>query len=145
METTTRQKDAKNLELWNLVEETDEERTKPVEYGARKFTNIDAYSQIKNATEIRGPYGKNRGLRNVEFTYNTCKDKVSLKVWNAESKKMETKNELVDFTYVTLLAEFYYPAGEVVGKFPIANNIKMGDDAVKKVMTNSICKALSYI
>jgi len=123
METTPHQKDQKNLQLRNLVEKTDEDRTKDVSYGARKFTAIDAYHQIKNATEIRGPYGKNRGLRDVEISYATSNN----------------------ITYVTLLAEFYYPAGGEVGKFPIANNIKMGDDAIKKVMTNSISKALSYI
>lgn len=94
------QKDPKNLLLWSAVETTDKEITKGVEFGKRKFTAIDAYHQIKNATEIRGPYGHARGLRDVEITYTTASN----------------------ITYVTLFAEFFYPAGGAVGKFPIANN-----------------------
>jgi len=51
-----------NLYLWGQVEGTDPKYAKPVKYGAHHFTAIDAYYQIKTATEMWGPYGIDWGL-----------------------------------------------------------------------------------
>ena len=46
-----------NLKLWDSVEKTDPSHTKKVFSGGHNFTAIDAYHQIKNATELWGAYG----------------------------------------------------------------------------------------
>ena len=46
-----------NMDLWNAVQESDPAFVKEVSYGARKFSSIDAYAQIKAATAQFGPYG----------------------------------------------------------------------------------------
>ena len=117
-----------NLELWNQVCETDPKRTKRQTHGA-KLTSIDAYSQIKQATELWGPIGKEWGFRNVSMR-----------------TEGEFPNQLLLF-----IAEFYYPDG----KFPALNSIalspttKYGNeivgDCVKRVMTDTITKCLSYL
>ena len=50
----------RNLWLWRLNETTDPGHTRPVTIG-RKFTAIDAYYQIKRATETFGPLGQGWG------------------------------------------------------------------------------------
>jgi len=111
-----------NMKLWNMVEETDPSTTKEVGYG-RKYTAIDAYSQIKRATEIWGPYGA-WGLTNITYTP-------------------------VDNTNIMLVsAVFKCPECE----FPISSSIfhtsekgKQDDEFAKKVETDLITKSLSRI
>ena len=105
-----------NMELWDKVSETDPGETKAVSYGARKFTAIDAYAQIKRATGLWGPYGTDWGLFRLE-------------TW-------------VDGEYLFLKAIFRHPND---GEFPVANNIKVGDDCVKKITTDTLTKALSML
>lgn len=121
-----------NLDFWNDVEETDPKYTKHVGYGAHKFTAIDAYYQIKNATAIWGQYGKHWGLFNMEY-------------------------QLIGETpLMQLFAEFVYPFtenGEIKQvSFPISTAIKIADnkgtydaDFAKKIETSLITKALSRL
>lgn len=112
----------KNLELWNRVSRTDVDSTKKVEFG-RKFTAIDAYSQIQKATEEFGPYGGAWGL--YEITYTPV----------AESSMMMVSGV------------FKYPTGE----FPLTTGIiysksgKPDEDFPKKAETDLITKALSRL
>lgn len=53
--------------IWDQVCETDPQYTKEVEFGNRKFHTIDAYYQIRKATELWGPYGHKWGLRDIHF------------------------------------------------------------------------------
>jgi len=62
------------LKLWNSVEKTDPSTTKEVGYGAHKYTAIDAYSQIKRATEIFGAYGSGWGFESFEISFAPCAD-----------------------------------------------------------------------
>lgn len=110
----------KNLKLWEAVEKTDPRFTRKVEYGRRRFTTIDAYYQIKRATELFGPYGKNWGIKDVDVSF------------------IETKNGMMAF----YKAVFFYPEGE----FPIINSIFIKDDEwAKKIETDTITKGLSRL
>lgn len=112
-----------NMELWEKVETSDFDSTKPVNDGKRTFTAIDAYAQIKKATELWGAYGSVWLLDDMKFFYNTY-------------------DELV------LEAVFHYPGG----KFPVATDISVlttkggkTRDTHKKLMTDAITKSLSYL
>lgn len=120
-----------NLELWNKVQETNPDDTKAVSFG-RKFTAIDAYSQIKKATEQFGPYG----------------------IWGLK----DMKHRFIEGTTMVLgYADFVYPATfdcntDKFFNFPITSSImyisekgKVDDDFAKKLETDMITKALSRL
>lgn len=105
-----------NLELWDKVWTTTKDtKTKEVSYWARKFTAIDAYSQIKTATKEFGKYWEKWGFRAID--YNITEWRIYF-IWT-----------------------FFYPNGA----FPIFNDQKVWDDWAKKVFTDSLTKALSYL
>jgi post-segregation antitoxin (ccd killing protein) len=120
-----------NLKLWNSVEKTNPEHTKKVTVSGHTFTAIDAYYQIKNATEQWGAYGDKWGFdeSNIEMIHNG-------------------ENILALFHGV-----FKYPDG----KFPLSSSItvkyqvsngkywKIDGDFAKKVETDAITKALSRL
>lgn len=105
-----------NLDLWDKVGKTTEDtKTKEVSYWSRKFTAIDAYSQIKTATKEFGKYWEKWGFKKLDY-------------------------QVIEWRlYFEWL--FYYPDWE----FPIMNDHKVWDDASKKVFTDSLTKALSYL
>jgi hypothetical protein len=112
-----------NLKLWNSVKKTNPKDTKAVNFG-RKFTAIDAYSQIEIATSHFGSYGSTWGLYDIAYT-------------KVEETSMFRVSGL-----------FKYPSGE----FPIGSSIfyisdkgKIDDEFVKKVETDMITKALSRL
>jgi hypothetical protein len=53
---------ADNMRIWEAVQKTDPAHTKKVEFG-RKFTSIDAFWQIQQATKLFGPVGEGWGYR----------------------------------------------------------------------------------
>ena len=121
-----------NLKLWNSVQETNPANTKPVSFG-RKFTAIDAYSQIKKATEVFGPYGT-WGLKDIRHTF------------------------IEGTTMVMAVADFCYNGagilteGESKISFPVSSSIlyisekgKVDDEFAKKLETDMITKALSRL
>ena len=55
--------DNQHMEIWDKVSQTDVDHTKEVSFG-RKFTAIDAHSQIMEATRQFGPVGQGWGYRN---------------------------------------------------------------------------------
>lgn len=120
-----------NNTLWESVTKTDPKFTKKVSVaGKPAFTNIDTYYLIQEATKQFGAYGKGFGI-----------------------KSMEWSNEAFGDTVIqTLDAVFFYDECE----FPIRNSLKyvymtkqqylkVDEDCPKKLMTNTIAKALSYI
>ena len=120
----------KNMVFWESVEKTDPKYTKTINFG-RKYTAIDAYYQIKKATEKLGMYGEFWGLKNITFE----------KVYIGEEIMLELK------------AVFYY---DVDSDFEINNagmlaaktkdgNIRIDTDAYKKLETDTLTKALSKI
>lgn len=105
-----------NLELWNKVSKTTSDtKTKEVSYWARKFTAIDAYSQIKNATSQFWSYWEAWGFKEIKY-------------------------DIIEWR-IYFIWTFYFPKGE----FPIFNDCKVWDDGAKKVFTDSLTKALSYL
>jgi len=119
-----------NLFLWGQVEKTDPEFTTKVNQRGG-FTAIGAQYQIKNATELFGPFGHGFGVRDESYT------------------------PILNDTLIVYTATFYYKycdeAGDVNGEFPISSSIrvmmgnKLDDDCVKKVQTDAITKGLSRL
>lgn len=111
-----------NLEFWEKVEISDPKQLS--EISGTKLTSIDAYSQIKKATEVWGMYGDKWGF-----------------------KELKLNTDLSQIGVVILNAVFFYPSGE----FPIVNdiNLKDGDkinkDFSKKITTDALTKALSML
>ena len=117
-----------NLELWDSVQETNPADTKAVSFG-RKFTAIDAYSQIKKATEQFGPYGIAWGLKDLHHTF-------------LPTDKMEKA------AMVMAIATFFIPDGESSVSssiFYVSEKGKADDDFAKKLETDMITKALSIL
>ena len=110
-----------NLELWNSVCTTDAEYTKYVNQRGG-FTAICAQYQLMTATDKWGPYGRDWGVRNLDWSM------------------IEIDNKPVE---CVLEAEFYYP----VGAFHISTCClyKPGNDTRKKLLTDLTTKALSKL
>lgn len=112
-----------NMELWDRQFKTPKKHTKKVEFGKRKFTNINSQYQIGEATREWGPYGNGWSV----------KDLVWGEIRNAEGELIE----------VTLDATFAYPQGS----FPISSctAYRAGNDTRKKLLTDLTTKALSKL
>jgi hypothetical protein len=57
------------MRIWDKVFETNPAHTKHVSLGARKFTSIDPYQQIRRVTELFGPVGQGWGWAVKEISY----------------------------------------------------------------------------
>ncbi len=118
-----------NTEMWDLVCETDPAFVKEVGFGKRKFTSIDPQYQLHQATKMWGPYGR---------------------FWGMKQLKWDVK-EIGGVQVLFLEAVFFYRAGNAgngdLVEFPILNDCKFqpGQDTMKKLMTNTRSKALSYL
>ncbi len=109
-----------NMALWNSMCETDPSITKQVEFGARKFTAIDAYSQFKRATAEWGACGQGWGWRR--------------------------SFEIVDGFVVCELTLWYGGEREAqCHEVPAVGTSKIGVDAWKKAQTDAITKAFSFL
>lgn len=127
-----------NMQIWKQVERSDPEFTKPVGFGGGfKFTAIDAQSQIKRATELFGPVGSGWGTRNERF----------------EMLVVDPNDP--HYNLLTYQAQFWYVHGGKECTFEIAADIELFEktkndwrrqsDAYKKVRTDSVTKALSWL
>ena len=129
--------DNKNLEFWKSVEKTDPSKTKKVNFGGNKYTAIDPYYRIKNATEKLGMYGEGWGFRSSDI----------------EELKIDDENWVAKFKGI-----FFYKLDGKVGEFPVFSSSKMiyktngangylkiDDDYAKKIYTDALTKALSYL
>ena len=117
-----------NLKLWNKVEKTNPQFTKQVSFG-RKFTAIDPYYQIKQATEQFGLFGR-WGLKDLEYN----------------------RIDLVDNIMFRLTAKFFYTYDDVYSEFEISTSDllltskgKPDKDFFKKIETDLITKSLSRL
>jgi hypothetical protein len=116
--------------LWDSVKKSNPEHLKRVGYGARKFVAIDAYRQIESATKKFGPMGIGFGLRNIRPSIIEITD------GEGNIKKM-----------LMIEAVFFFRVGEVIGEIEIMNDVIMDTrgDWAKKIQTDTITKALSYL
>jgi len=117
-----------NLNLWKKVSKTDPKNTKQVGFG-RKFTAIDAMSQIQAATEQFGPFGLGWGVQDERFFINTIKDTFLL----------------------TYQANLFFRIGEDIGIVPLHSSLNMigkkgvDDESYKKIATDALTKGLSKL
>jgi len=111
-----------NMKLWNAVSTTKTSNTKKVDFG-RKFTAIDAYSQIEMATKMFGSYGSSWGLKNIQRDLTSVPD------------------------HLICIAVFYYPKGEFELSTSMKTKTQKGFDVdvFKKIETELITKALSRL
>ena len=127
-----------NMGIWKQVDKSDPAQLKKVSVG-RGFLSIDAYPQIKKATEVFGPMGLGFGLIDVKYDIISGVD-------------VSTKNNPKAVGNVMVMQSVFwykYPGGgqESNGSFPIMNSMVFTghSDTPKKLITNSISKALSYL
>lgn len=125
------EKQEKNLQLWKQVEVTPTSWLKNANISGNQIKAINPQKQLKQATELFGPYGSTWGLRD-------CKRQI-----------IELENMI---KLIMLEAVFYYPEGS----FEISNSTKLcyksskgkyivDDEAFKKLETNTRSKALSFL
>lgn len=124
-----------NMELWDKVSTTNPKYIKDVNVSGRKYTSIDAQYQYLKATEQFGSYGNKWGLKDIEITYQ-----------NIENT-----------TLANIKAIFFYPTGtfQTINSIKVSYKtngfkgkdgyIKIDDEALKKLETNTVTKALSRL
>jgi hypothetical protein len=130
-ETTT--EGTANLKLWKSVEKTPPDMTKLVSFGKRKYTTIDPQWQLRVATALWGPYGHRWGMRNMDYKLEEINEK------DADGRYKAS--------IVILKATFFYPVDGKEASFDVLNDDKFraGDDTLKKLITNTRSKALSWL
>lgn len=126
-----------NLAIWDRVCKTDPAMTERVNFGAFKFTTIDAQYQVKQATEVFGPCGTGWGIRNQRFEMLTV-------------DPTDAHYNLLCFT-----AELWYKLDGKEGVYEIAADIELFEntkngwkrvsDPMKKVRTDALTKGLSWL
>ncbi len=118
-----------NLHIWNQVCETNPSDTKEVSFG-RKFTAIDAHSQVKKATEVFGPIGSGWGY-GVELIW----DQEGVIIARVSVWYMEGDKESMPIVQC--------------GAAELTPNTKKGPkidtDATKKAITDGLTKCLSLL
>ena len=121
--------DEKNehMKLWNTLCETPEEYTKEVSIGARRFTSIDPYYQIKRATEMWGPFGVDWCVRDENFQF-------------------ELGGQLLVYTAI-----LHFPHGDTTGAIQLHSSARtqnkngIDDEVYKKTATDALTKGLSKL
>ena len=132
------------MRIWDQVSTTDVSHTKEVSFG-RKFTAIDAHSQIMEATRMFGPVGE------------------GWKYYNEYGQIELADGQIIAYCDVTLswLAEgipweglkgkeFKCSFGPIRGSamlrsFDKSGKLKIDTDAYKKASTDGLTKALSHL
>jgi hypothetical protein len=120
--------DNTNLALWNRFFLTDGNYVRKADKGSYKFHTVDASYNRWRATALWGPYGRRWGLRDMKVDYIKAPD-----------GRIEE---------AILHATFYYPgtdgketAFEVINDWPY----RRAGETLKKLWTNTVTKALSYL
>ena len=126
-----------NLVIWSQVETTDPRMTDRVNFGAFKFTTIDAMYQIRRTTEVLGPCGLGWGVRNQHFEMLTI-------------DPADPHYNLLMYT-----AQLWYKLDDREGELDIAADIELFEntkngwkrvsDPMKKVRTDALTKGLSWL
>lgn len=141
-----------NGKLWNTVSKTDTRHVKEVRKGSRRFSAIDAYSQIKRATEVFGPVGEGWGwvIKDTKFWgeahgeehTNLCMVHITLwwhPPWNTEKPN---ENDPFDDSR----REYDAVGMNVISRRPKGKDyVSLDDDCIKKALTDAITKGLSYL
>ena len=140
-----------NGELWNTVSKTDPAHVKEVRKGARKFSAIDAYSQIKAATALFGPVGQGWGwvVKDTKFWGEAHGDNhtnlcmVHITLW---WKPVMTGDTKTDNPFDNDKREFDAIGMNIISRRPKDKDyVSLDDDCMKKALTDAITKGLSYL
>ena len=125
------------MDIWNHACVTPPSATKDVKIGAREFTAVDAYWQMEKATELFGPIGIGWGWDEPDFTI--------LKP-NEEQKSTWMWHTVIRFWYVwpVRTGDRVYIPIHVQSKV-LDKNGNSDDDVFKKMTTDGLTKALSYL
>ena len=122
-----------NLKLWRMVEKTPPDMTKDVRFGKRHYTTVDPQWQMRVATALWGPYGSRWGMRKMDWKIVETHEK------DAEGHYLSSA--------IIIKAEFFYPQDGKEVSFEILNDdrFKADDETLKKLVTNTRSKALSWL
>jgi len=122
-----------NLKLWRSVEKTPPDMTKNVSFGKRHYTTVDPQWQMRVATALWGPYGARWGMRNLDW-----------KIVETQEKDAQGQYQS---SAIIIKAEFFYPLDGEEVSFEILNDdrFKADDETLKKLVTNTRSKALSWL
>ena len=124
----------KNLEIWSQVDKTDPSITEKASIGSFKFTNIDGYSMIKNATELFGPIGT--GWK-VDAEYTTVETPEGCVCACDTTLSYRIADELHQTPTVRTFAE--------IAGVRASGKTFVDEEAAKKALTDGIKKSLSYL
>ena len=125
------------MRVWDRVCKTDVDHTKEVSFG-RKFTAIDAHSQIMEATRMFGPVGEGWGYRTEYGTIDTGREMYiycDLTMWWAPAGHWEGIKT----------PGYHREYGPVRGAAMLFNGKKIDTDAYKKASTDGLTKCLSHL
>jgi len=128
---------ANPMKVWDQVETTDPDMTERVNFGAFKFTTIDAMYQIRRATEVFGPCGLAWGIRDSKF----------------EMLVIDPSDP--HYNLLCYTAQLWYVLDGQEGSLDIAADIELFEntkngwkrvnDPMKKVRTDALTKGLSWM
>lgn len=134
-----------NMAVWNAVSRTDPKHTRPVTYGTRKFTAIDAMWQIMRATEMFGPIGTGWGYE-VVFTVQALRTPPRMKGQNVVADGGDVLMQFADVTVWYMMGGTRRQYGPQRGCNLLCNaNGALDEDAPKKAVTDALTKALSHL
>ncbi len=118
-----------NMRHWDALKATDPRYTKPVSFGARRFTSINSQWQLQRMTEHFGPIGDGWGYTVAHSIERITPDYVlavaDVSIWHGN-----------DMTSIY---------GPIRGMSPILEKGRTDDDAAKKALTDALTKGLSHI
>jgi len=125
-----------NMGIWDLVCTSDPRELRKVQHG-RGFIAIDAYPQIEKATKVFGPMGMGFGLTDVKYEL----------IPDMDTSTMKKPGQRGPMMIMTSLFWYRFPGTEKMGQYPIVNDMvyEARQDVPKKLLTNAISKALSYL
>lgn len=130
-----------NLKLWEAVEKTDAKYTKEVSLGGRKYTSVDAYYRIKQATKSFGNFGQGWWVQAEEFDYNSvpglCIYTATL-CYDADQKQ---GNIPIRAAIATHMQKSVWKDRKDTG---VKESIP-DEDFIKKVTTDALTKGLSFL
>lgn len=134
------------MRIWDQVSKTDVDHTKEVTFG-RRFTAIDAHSQIMEATRLFGPVGEGWGYTNDYGELHLQDGRIVAWCdvtfwWTSEGQKWEGQaGPIGKFKYGPVRG-----AAMLVGFEKGKISLKLPDtDAYKKASTDGLTKLISHL
>jgi len=142
---TDENKEVNTMRIWDEVSKTEVAHTKEVTFG-RRFTAIDAHSQIMAATRLFGPCGEGWGYETVFGFHTTARGEdyvwCDLKLWyHIDGEKWEgNSGPKHRKTFGPIRGLACVQGIKVDGKHKTSDH-----DASKKAMTDALTKGLSHL